>query len=118
MVGQRQNCPDSERQMPGGTRQIQADYLPQYVIQTADRRTSDLSEPTHCWKGGAPRGAKSAKKETERMPRCTCDQQGGSSQSNESSKRNLSMAGVDYKKAFDMVPHRWIGHLLKAIRAP
>ena len=33
-------------------------------------------------------------------------------------KRNLSMARVDCKKAFDMVPHRWTRHLLKAIRAP
>ena len=64
MVGQRQNCPDSEGLMPGGTRQIQACLNTWYKLLSGVL-VSDLSEPTHCWKGGAPRGAKSAKKETE-----------------------------------------------------
>lgn len=32
--------------------------------------------------------------------------------------RDLSMAWIDYRKAFDMVPHKWINQMLKAIRAP
>ncbi len=33
-------------------------------------------------------------------------------------RRNLSVAWIDYKKAFDMTPHAWIRDLLKAMRAP
>ena len=33
-------------------------------------------------------------------------------------KRDLSVAWIDYRKAYDMVPHRWIRGALKAIRAP
>ena len=33
-------------------------------------------------------------------------------------KRDLSVAWIDYRKAYDMVPHRWIKRALKAIRAP
>ncbi len=33
-------------------------------------------------------------------------------------RRNLSVAWVDYKKAFDMVPHRWLNKVMKAINAP
>ena len=32
--------------------------------------------------------------------------------------KNLSVAWVDYQKAFNMVPHLWIHCLLKAIKAP
>ena len=32
--------------------------------------------------------------------------------------RNLSIAWIDYRKAFDMIPHRWIIDMLAAIRAP
>lgn len=39
-------------------------------------------------------------------------------QETKESKGNLSMAWVDYRKAFDMVPHRWIRDMLKAVRAP
>ena len=31
-------------------------------------------------------------------------------------KRNLSMAWIDYKKAFDMVPHSWIIACLETAR--
>ena len=30
-------------------------------------------------------------------------------------KRNLSMAWIDYKKAYDMVPHSWIIDYLEAV---
>ena len=30
--------------------------------------------------------------------------------------RNLSMARIDYRKAFDLFPHGWIGKMLRAIR--
>ncbi len=33
-------------------------------------------------------------------------------------RRSLSVAWIDYRKAFDMVPHAWIDAMLKAIRAP
>ncbi len=33
-------------------------------------------------------------------------------------RRDFSMGWVDYKKAFDMVPHPWLKQMLKAIRAP
>ena len=33
-------------------------------------------------------------------------------------RRNLSVAWIDYAKAYDMTPHRWIKDMLKAIRAP
>ncbi len=33
-------------------------------------------------------------------------------------RRDLSMGWVDYKKAFDMVPHPWLKQVLKAIRTP
>ena len=33
-------------------------------------------------------------------------------------KRDLSVAWTDYRKAFDMVPHKWLRMVLKAIRAP
>ncbi len=33
-------------------------------------------------------------------------------------RRSLSVAWIDYRKAFDMVPHAWIDTMLKAIRAP
>ena len=33
-------------------------------------------------------------------------------------KRDLSVAWIDYRKAYDMVPHRWIRGALKALRAP
>ncbi len=33
-------------------------------------------------------------------------------------KRNLSVAWVDYRKAYDLVPHRWVNAVLRAIRAP
>ena len=33
-------------------------------------------------------------------------------------KDNLSVAWVDYQKAFDRVPHQWLHDMLKAIRAP
>ena len=30
-------------------------------------------------------------------------------------KKSLSMAWIDYKKAYDMVPHSWILECLKAL---
>ena len=33
-------------------------------------------------------------------------------------RRNLSVAWIDYKKAYDMVPHKWLHTALKSIRAP
>ena len=38
----------------------------------------------------------------------------------ECSKRhtNLGMAWIDYKKAFDMVPHSWILESLELVQAP
>ena len=33
-------------------------------------------------------------------------------------KRNLSVAWIDYRKAYDLVPHRWIGQILRAMAAP
>ncbi len=33
-------------------------------------------------------------------------------------RRDLSVAWVDYRKAFDMVPHKWLRRVLKAVRAP
>ena len=30
-------------------------------------------------------------------------------------KKNLSMAWIDYKKAYDMVPHSWILECLEAL---
>ena len=30
-------------------------------------------------------------------------------------KKNLSMAWIDYKKAYDMVPHSWILEFLEAL---
>ncbi len=35
-----------------------------------------------------------------------------------SGRRSLSVAWVDYRKAFDLVPHKWIMAVMKAIRAP
>ncbi len=32
--------------------------------------------------------------------------------------RDLSVGWVDYRKAYDKVPHPWIGKVLKAIKAP
>ena len=32
--------------------------------------------------------------------------------------RNLSVAWIDYRKAFDLIPHGWIGKMLRAVRAP
>ena len=32
--------------------------------------------------------------------------------------RNLSVAWIDYQKAFDKVPHLWLKSMLRAIRAP
>ena len=32
--------------------------------------------------------------------------------------RNLSLGWVDYRKAYDMVPHLWIRKMMKAIRTP
>ena len=32
--------------------------------------------------------------------------------------RNLSVAWIDFKKAFDMVPHPWVRDMLRAVRAP
>ena len=34
------------------------------------------------------------------------------------SKRNHSVAWIDYSKAFDRVPHKWLIKMLKYIRAP
>ena len=33
-------------------------------------------------------------------------------------KRDLSVAWVDYRKAYDLVPHRWLKAMLWAVRAP
>lgn len=33
-------------------------------------------------------------------------------------QRNVSTPWIDFRKAFDMVPHKWINQMLKAIRAP
>jgi hypothetical protein len=33
-------------------------------------------------------------------------------------RRNLNVAWIDYRKAYDMVPHRWLRKVLRAIRAP
>ncbi len=33
-------------------------------------------------------------------------------------RSGLSVAWVDYRKAFDLVPHEWIMAVMKAIRAP
>ena len=33
-------------------------------------------------------------------------------------KRSLSVAWVDYRKAFDLVPHRWVNSMLRAIGTP
>ena len=32
--------------------------------------------------------------------------------------RNVSVAWIDYRKAFDFIPHGWIGKMLRAIRTP
>ena len=34
------------------------------------------------------------------------------------SEKDLSVGWVDYRKAYNMVPHRWVNTVLKAIRAP
>ncbi len=31
-------------------------------------------------------------------------------------KRNLNMAWIDYRKAYDMVPHSWIVEMLRMVR--
>ena len=79
MVGQRQNCPDSERLMPGGTRQIQACLNTWYKLLSGVL-VSDLS----AGKEVLPEEQKALRKK-QRMPRCTCVRR-GSSQRNESSK--------------------------------
>ncbi len=33
-------------------------------------------------------------------------------------KCSLSVAWVDYRKAYDLVPHRWLNAMLRAVRAP
>ena len=33
-------------------------------------------------------------------------------------KRDLAVAWIDYQKAYDLIPHRWIKKMLKSIRAP
>ena len=33
-------------------------------------------------------------------------------------KQDLSVAWIDYRKASDLVPHRWIGQVLRAVAAP
>ena len=34
------------------------------------------------------------------------------------SRRNLSVAWLDFRKAYDVVPHQWVKDLLAAVRAP
>ncbi len=34
----------------------------------------------------------------------------------QASERDLSVAWIDYRKAYDMVPHRWIRDTLRAVR--
>lgn len=33
-------------------------------------------------------------------------------------RKNLSVAWIDYQKAYDRTPHPWIRDMLKAIKAP
>ena len=34
------------------------------------------------------------------------------------SKRSISVGWIDYQKAFDRVPHKWLIDMLKTIKAP
>ena len=34
------------------------------------------------------------------------------------SRRNLSVAWLDFKKAYDVVPHQWVKYLLAEVGAP
>lgn len=33
-------------------------------------------------------------------------------------KRNLAVAWIDYKKAFDLIPHRWLKWMLELLNLP
>ena len=33
-------------------------------------------------------------------------------------RRDVSVAWIDFRKAFDFVPHRWVRRMLRIIRAP
>ncbi len=36
----------------------------------------------------------------------------------ENAKRSLSVCWIDYRKAYDLVPHEWILQTLKVVKAP
>ena len=90
--------------------------MPQYLVQAADRCPRYHSATIYCWTGGAPNRAQSMHSERNRgcLDALMIDE--AVARETKVRKRNLSVAWVDYRKAFDMA-HGSAIIMLKSIRA-
>ena len=100
--------------MRGKAGPVLAHHVSQHFVQGVDRGHNTNLDGACGGEGAAPRRAEGNAKGAERLPGSSPNRWSGG----EGNERDLSVCWVDYRKAFDLVPHVWIRKALRAIRAP